>query len=261
MAPIDVSRLSNWPDLFPRLRDLPDTVHDGDQFLVPFDWGSSSVLYRTDLVDPKYAEDPTWGIFYDDAYAGRLAMYDTSIIVDIAMMVSGIDNLTSFSDEQLAEIRPLMEKGNALLRYYWTDPFEVTQDLASGEIAAAYAWNGMTKELVDQGIPVTFMNPKEGQLTWVCGLAIDPRGQADEAMVYDFIDAMISPEAGAFQIEDYAYGHSNMKAYDLVPPETLVALGLSDPNAVLDRCVFVPSLSADLENKLTALADDVKAGL
>jgi spermidine/putrescine-binding protein len=260
IGPIDVSRLSNWPDLFPRLRDLPDTIRDGEHYMVPFDWGSSSVLYRTDLVDAKYASDPTWAIFYDDAYAGRMAMYDTSVIVDLAMMVSGYTNYTSYTDEQLAEIRPLLEKGNSLLRFYWTDASEVTQALASGEIVAAYAWNGMTKELVDQGVPIAYMNPKEGQLTWVCGLAIDPRGDADEQMIYDFIDAMISPEAGVFQIEDYAYGHSNMKAFEMVPQETLVAMGMSDPNAVFDQGIFIPAVPPELEEKMIKLADEIKAG-
>ena len=259
-GPVDVSRLSNWPDLFPHLREIPDTIRDGQHYMVPFDWGTSSVLYRTDLVDPQYGIDPTWAIFYDEAYAGRMAMYDTSVIVDIAMMVSGYDNFTSYTDVQLEEVRPLMETGNSLLRFYWTDASEVTQALASGEIVAAYAWNGMTRELIDQGIPVAYMNPKEGQFTWVCGLSIDPRGEADEQMVYDFIDAMISPEAGVFEIEDYGYGHSNMKAFDMVGQETLVAMGLSEPNAVFEQGVFIPAIPADLEEKMIKLADEVKAG-
>ncbi len=261
ISPLDVTRLSNWPDLFPRLRDLPDTIRDGEHFMVPFDWGTSSVLYRTDMVDPKYADDPTWAIFYDEAYAGRLAMYDTSVLVDIAMVVSGHDNLSSFTDEQLAEGRPLMEKGDDLLRFYWTDVNEVTQALASGDIVAAYAWNGMTGDLIDQGVPVAFMNPKEGQFTWTCGLSIDPRGEADAGMVYDFIDAMISPEAGVFEIEDYGYGHSNMKAFDMAPPEAVAAMGLSDPDAVFDRGLFIPAIPADLEEKIVRLANEVKAGL
>ena len=260
VSPIDVSRLSNWPDLFEGLRNTPDAARDGEVYMVPFDWGSASVLYRTDLVDPKYADDPTWGIFFDEDYAGRMAMYDSTVIVDIAMMVSGYDNFLSYTDEQLAEVRPLMEKGHSLARFYWIDPTEVTQGLASGEIVAAYAWNGMTKELVDQGVPVAYMNPKEGQLTWVCGLAIDPRGEADEQLVYDFIDAMISPEAGAFQIEAYAYGHSNKKAFDLASPEALEAVGMSNPDEIFDQGVFIPAREPELEEKLIGLTNDIQSG-
>ncbi|MEM7121731.1 MAG: extracellular solute-binding protein [Pseudomonadota bacterium] len=260
-GPIDVTRLSNWPDLFPQLRELPDTIRDGEHYLVPFDWGTSSVLYRSDLVDPKYIDDPSWGILFDEAYAGRLAMYDTAVMVDIAMLVNGHDDLSAFTDAQLDEVRPLLEKGNSLFRFYWTDPTEVTRDLATGDLVAAYAWNGMTKPLVEQGVPVTYMNPKEGQFAWVCGLTIDPRSQADPAMVYDFIDAMISPEAGVYEIEVYDYGHANMKAFELASTEALTRLGITDPGAVFERGHVIPALPADLEAKINALADEVKGGL
>ena len=228
---------------------------------MPFDWGTSSVLYRSDLIDPQYVDDPSWGILFDEAYAGRLAMYDTAVMVDIAMLVNGHDDLSSFTDAELDEVRPLLEKGNSLFRFYWTDPTEVTRDLATGDLIAAYAWNGMTKPLVEQGVPVTYMNPKEGQFAWVCGLTIDPRSQADPAMVYAFIDAMISPEAGVYEIEVYDYGHANMKAFELASTEALTRLGITDPGAVFDRGHVIPALSAELEAKINALADEIKGGL
>ncbi len=259
-APIDTSRLSNWPDVFPQLQNLQDTVFDGQNYFVPFDWGSSSVLYRTDLVDPMYTEDPTWAIMYDERYAGRLTMYDTDVIITIAAMIRGWDNLATLSDEQLAELRPDLEKMNANMRFYWTDSTQVTQALASGEIVAGYAWNGMMGDLIDQGLPVAYMNPKEGQITWVCGLTRDPRGEADEQMVYDFIDAMISPEAGVFQIEVYNYGHSNKLAFADVSEETLQRMGMSNVDAVFESGLFIPSSPAEYEEKYLQLADEIKAG-
>jgi spermidine/putrescine transport system substrate-binding protein len=259
-GPIDTSRLSNWPDVFPQLQNLEDTVFDGQNYFVPFDWGSSSVLYRTDLVDPMYEEDPTWAIMYDERYAGRLTMYDTDVIITIAAMIKGYDNLATLSDEQLAELRPDMEKMNANMRFYWTDSTQVTQALASGEIVAGYAWNGMMGDLIDQGLPVAYMNPKEGQITWVCGLTRDPRGDADEQMVYDFIDAMISVEAGIFQIEEYNYGHSNKLAFADVSEETLQRMGMSNVDAVFESGLFIPSSPPEYEEKYLQLADEIKAG-
>lgn len=260
IAPIDVSRLSNWPDVFPQLQNLEDGMIDGQHFFVPFDWGSSSVLYRTDLVDPEYVAQETWAIFYDERYAGRLTMYDTDVIITIAAMIKGYENLSTLSDEQLASLRPDLEKMNANMRFYWTDATEVTQALASGEIVAGYAWNGMMGELIDQGVPIGYMNPKEGQITWVCGLTRDPRGDADEQMVYDFMDAMISPEAGVFQIEVYNYGHSNKLAFADVPEEILVRMGMSDVDAVFNDGLFIPAAPPEFEEKYLQLADEIKAG-
>ena len=187
-------------------------------------------------------------------------MYDTDVIITIAAMIKGYDNLSTLSDEQLAELRPDLEKMNANMRFYWTDATKVTQALASGEIVAGYAWNGMMGELIDQGVPIGYMNPTEGQITWVCGLTRDPRGEADEQMVYDFIDAMISPEAGVFQIEVYNYGHSNKLAFADVSEETLQRMGMSDVEAVFNAGLFIPASPSEYEEKYLQLADEIKAG-
>src|SRR3546814_2160781 len=69
-----------------------------------------------------------------------------------------------------------------------------SSDVCSSDLVAAYAWNGSVKALRDQGVPVAYMTPKEGILTWVCGLTLSSSPIGDEQQAYDFIDAMISPE-------------------------------------------------------------------
>ena len=51
LAPIDTAKLSNWGDIFEPLKNLPTTTEGGKQWFVPFDWGQTSITYRTDLVD------------------------------------------------------------------------------------------------------------------------------------------------------------------------------------------------------------------
>jgi spermidine/putrescine transport system substrate-binding protein len=69
------------------------------------------------------------------------------------------------------------------------------------------------------------MNPKEGRLTWCCGLILTAEAkEIDKA--YDLIDAMISPEAGVWLI-NLGYGHSNHKAFEQVSDEVLAERGLA----------------------------------
>src|SRR3546814_18900609 len=72
------------------------------------------------------------------------------------------------------------------------------------------------------------MTPKEGILTWVCGLTLSSSPIGDEQQAYDFIDAMISPEAGEFLIASQGYGHSNRKSYERVDPDVLADLGFDN---------------------------------
>lgn len=53
--PIDTSRLSNWPDVFPELYNMDDNQAnrqpDGKIWMVTFEWSQSSIIYRTDLFE------------------------------------------------------------------------------------------------------------------------------------------------------------------------------------------------------------------
>lgn len=259
LKPIDTSRLKNYEDIWPALKTIEGTVFDGRPYFVPFDWGNSSILYRTDLVE---VEEESWSLLFDKRYAGRLATYDAvDGTVITAALVAGFKNPFSLNDDQLAQVVALMREQRPLLRYYWTDNSAVEQGLASGELVAAYAWNSSVLELKRQGLPVAYMNPKEGILTWVCGLALVTDAPGDEQAAYDFIDAMLEPDAGRYLIEEHGYGHSNRKSFDLVGKQRLDELGISSPAALFAQGIFFQAIDPKRREKYVSMFNDVKAGL
>jgi spermidine/putrescine transport system substrate-binding protein len=69
--PVDPTRLSNWGDVMPELVALEGNEADGGNiWMVPFDWGQTSITYRTDLVEVEGEE--SWDILWDPKHAGRL---------------------------------------------------------------------------------------------------------------------------------------------------------------------------------------------
>jgi spermidine/putrescine transport system substrate-binding protein len=253
---IDTSRLSNFGDIFPQLTSLNGADKDG-QWFIPVEWGNTSVIYRTDLVDVK---EDSWTLLWDERYAGKLAMgEDVTDTAIIAALVAGVDNPYDMTDEEMAEVKALLQKQKPLLRFYWADNTILTQGLASGEIVAASSWNDAVLELRRQGVPVGYMKPKEGILAWCCGLVLAKDApQLDKA--YELIDAMISPEAGLYFITQFGYGHSNTKAFDAVDDETLANLGLPrDPTTLLSSGVF--SSDNTRQDEITQMFEAVKAGL
>jgi spermidine/putrescine-binding protein len=261
LQPIDTGRLSNYPDIWPKFKEIPQTQVDGKTWFVPFDCGNSSILYRTDLVDPEDVKDPSWSLLFNEKYKGRLAMYNTdTTLIEIAARVLGMKNFNSLSDEELEKVKPLLKKQREVLRFYWDDVTQIEQALASGELVAAYAWNGSVKVLKDQGLPVAYMVPKEGILTWVCGLVRMTGSTADEQVAYDFIDSMISPESGVFQIST-GYGHSNRKAYEMTDPKVLEALGFDNPEAKFAKADVSDEADEPYRSKYIALVNDIKAGV
>ncbi|MEX2649534.1 MAG: extracellular solute-binding protein [Alphaproteobacteria bacterium] len=259
---LDESRLVNVADLFDSLKTIEGSVVDGKRIYHPMDWGNSTVIYRTDLVDPEYNEQNSWAVMYDERYKGRLAFYDSAgAVVEIAALMAGFsrEEIFSLSEEQLAQVRPIIQKQRDILRFYWNDVTEIDQALAAGEIVAAYGWNESYVRLKKEGVPVGLMVPKEGIFTWCCGLLMHPWVQNEDA-AYDLINAYTSPETGAYEIANWGYGHANKKAFELVDPAKLEELGFTTPEALLNAGIFFKALDPAIEESYIRLFEEVKAG-
>lgn len=266
LDPIDTSRLTNYGDVFPSLKTLPGSQDEtGQDWFIPSDWGNSSVLFRHDLA-PEYVDTATeknesWAILFDEKYAGRLGIFDSvDGVMAVVGSVIGAEDVFNMTDEELEEATKLLRKQREILRFYWTDQSSVEQALAAGELVASYAWNSAVVELKNQGVEITYMNPKEGIWTWVCGLVLLAGGPGDRDKAYEFIDAWISPASGKNLIEMYGYGSSNSKAFELVDPATLEALGISDPDTMMANSRFFGEIEPEVREKYINLFDEIKAG-
>jgi spermidine/putrescine transport system substrate-binding protein len=263
IAPIDTARLKHWKDYLEPLRNLKSTMTPaGEHLFIPWDWGTSSILYRTDMVDLQ-GEEESWSLLFDERYKNKVATYNSAYAgVQVTAQVLGFKNLDSLSDEQLAEVKVLLLKQRDVLRFYWDSQTVALQAMAAGEIVATYAWNDAIKPMEDQGIPVKYMNPKEGARNWVCGFVLtNPEHRvASDERVYDFLDAMMSPETGAYLIGEYSLGASNSKSYDMVPKERVAEVGLSDPEAFLARGILQP-IPPEFDKKYVELWEEVRLGL
>ncbi len=201
LKPIDTSRLSHWPDVIDPLKKVPDMMIDGKQLMVCAWWGLTSVTFRTDLA-PEYIDpaNHTWGILWDPKYKGRLSMIDSLIDgVMVAAIYSGAKDPFNMTPDEVKRVKELMVEQRPLLRFYTNDVTSWEQALASGELIAAASWNNTITTLSNEGYPVAFMFPKEGPMTWTCGIVLMSKGDpALEDRAYDLINAFLSPDTGEY---------------------------------------------------------------
>ena len=259
IQPIDTGKLSFWGGVFPKLKSMPGIQADGQQWFVPFDWGQTSVTYRTDMVDLG-GEEESWGILWDERYAGKVAMLGAAEDAwYCAAIYAGVD-VNNVTDEDLAKVRELLERQRPLVRVYSSDTTSLEQALASGELVAAMTWNETPTNLIGQGVPVKFANPKEGALTWSCGVVLH-KDAPNYDKAHDAIDALISPEVGEFLINEYGYGHANLLSFDRVSEERLAELGLSrDPMDIIDRGIFVAPPPPEITTQINRDGEEIIAG-
>lgn len=253
---LDETRLEHWQDLWPELFNLPGATINGEHWFLPVDWGNGSLLYRTDMVD---IQEESWNLCFDERYKGKISMYKATPSVSVAALALGI-NPFEFSDEEGGKIKQALMKQRELVRFYWEAPADYQQALASGELAMAYAWNDGLLNLRKQGVPVKYMNPKEGILNWTCGVVHMANAKASDSEVYDFLNAISAPETGKFLIEEFAYGHSNRKAFDLVDKDLLADLGYSSPADLFRSGVFETETSPEMQKKRNDIFESVVMG-
>ncbi|MGH6938009.1 extracellular solute-binding protein [Hypericibacter sp.] len=260
LQPIDPSRVTTWPDMFEPIRKEPSIYVDNKLYMVPSEFGNSSVIFRTDLVDPEYQSKPSWKLLYDERYAGKLAMYNSAEnIVECAALVLGMKNIFSLSDDQLKQVDQLARKQRKLMRFYWDDATQLEQALASGEVVAAYGWNQSLVNLKKQGLAVSMMVPSEGILTWIAGFVMNKKAKNVDAC-YDLINSWTSPESGAHVIDNLGYGSTNSKAYPLVSDARRAELGFTDPEGMLKGSIIVETIAPETKKKYEDLVLKVQSG-
>ena len=261
MQPIDESKLLYLEDTFESIRSPEAAFVNGERFFVPTYWGFSSLIYRTDLTDIT-PEQESWALLFDEEYAGRMAIWEsTDALIPVASLALGdLEDPYRPDGERLVAVEEALRRQRDLMRLYWTSSTDFVQAFGSGEVVLGFCWAGTAAELrADGTIPFKWAQPKEGLISFVCGLGRSNR-VGDEAAVYDFINASMAPEAGKYMIETFAYGAASRKAFEMVDPALLVELNLANPEESLAGSHSYDYVPPELKQKHIEIVDEIMAG-
>ncbi len=253
VQPIDTSKLTNWdkvPDSFKKIGQI-----NGQQYFIPWDWGFTSILYRTDKI-PGGVD--SWTALFDPKYAGHIAMWDDGPgAVQVSAYIHGY-NETAITPDQLAAIKQEWIAQKKLNLLYWAGEPELQQAMASGDVWLAYAWQGSYATLLGEGVPVAYANPKEGRNSWV-GLYGIRKGTANYDLALKFLDDKLAFATGSNVVNEFYYGDSNQDVMKGITDPTLVkAFSLDDPSILL-HTNFTPLVTAEQRDAWTAMWAEVKA--
>jgi len=256
--PIDTSRLSNWPSMLPELWNRDYNVVGDEVWLAPFNWGQTSIAYRTDLFELQGEE--SWDMLWDERYSGRIGMLaGGGDAWWCAAIKAGVPFEQLDTDEAFEKISAVLRAQRPLVRVYTDDTTQTDTALAAGELVATMAWNSTVVWLAEAGNPVKFAQPKEGALTYVCGMMLlADAPKLDRA--YDIIDSLISKSASVVNI-GWGYGGVHRNSFDDFTDEQLAARTLSrNPAEIINAGHFGVPQTAEWEQRMTATWEQIKLG-
>jgi putative spermidine/putrescine transport system substrate-binding protein len=202
VAPVDLSLIPNYANVFVGLKDQPHNTVEGTAYGVPHGRGANLLMFRTDVVTP---EPDSWSVVFDGGtpYKGKVTAYDYEIyIADAAVYLMatrpelGITNPYALDDTQFQAAVDLLKAQRENITKYWSAAQDEIDAFTSGDMVVGTTWQYQANVLTDAGIPVKAILPKEGATGWSDTWMISSTAKHPNCM-YRWMDYIISPAANA----------------------------------------------------------------
>lgn len=204
VRPLHRELLTNFDNLSPLFLGTP--ADPENRYSVPWQWGTTGIAYRTDLV----GEAPTgWGVFQDPRYRGKMTMMDDGREVLGAFLRFNGHSINSRSPAELDEARDDAILARDQLRAWISAP--VKDQLIAGDVWIAQLWNGDTAQARTAQPALAYILPREGSAIWLDSLVI-PRTARHPRAAHEFINYILRPEVAAAISDFTGYGSPNARA-------------------------------------------------
>jgi spermidine/putrescine-binding protein len=194
--------------------------------MIPVIWGYDSVVYNADKIQPSDADTQSWGVLFDDKYAGRIAWRDDAHgMILAAGLFLGNPDPAGMSSSDLRDVTSFLTKKKKNVRTMWSTFGSAVSLMSSGEVWAMYGWIPMRAALQKQGMNVTNAWPKEGLLVWSQGAFI-PKDAQNIRGSHAVINAYLDTEIGKVLAANTNYPTTSTEISGAFQPEERKKLGL-----------------------------------
>jgi spermidine/putrescine transport system substrate-binding protein len=233
---LDRSNIPNFANLDARFTDAPYDV--GNVYSVPYQWGTSGVGVRTDLVNDSSRVVESWALVFDPNRAlGPFTMLnDPRETIGAALLYLGYSANSTDTVELAAAERLLMEQRDRLLTYA---PFATARDLlGSGDATVAHNYSGDVLMVKGEVPTVEYLIPREGSIIWTDNLMI-PAGAPNKLLAEVFINFILDAQVGARLSNFTFYATPNAAALPLVDVELRTDRSVYPDPEVLAKLEFL----------------------
>ena len=267
---LDLAQLPNYSNLDPALLKRLQANDPGNQYAVPYLWGTNGIGYNVDKVKEVLGVDKidSWAVLFEPENMKKLASCGVSFMDSADEMLPavlnymGLDpNSTNPADYKKAEEKLL--KVRPYVTYFHSSKY--ISDLANGNICVAAGFSGEVFQAkaraseAGKGVNIAYAIPKEGGNLWFDVLAI-PKDSTNVKEAHAFINYLLQPEVIA-QVSDYVgYANPNPGSDTLMEQSIRTDEAVYPPQAVLDRTFVNFELPPKVQRLMTRSWTKVKTG-
>jgi putrescine transport system substrate-binding protein len=230
---LDKSKLSNLANLDPAIQAQLAKMDPGNEHLVDWMWGYTTVGINVDKVKKALGDQPlpdnAWDLVFNPDYASKLkgcgvAVLDTpSEILPLALNYLGKDPHSKNADDYKAAGEMLKKARPSVTRFVGSGSDYIDQ-MAKGQLCAVVGWSGdimiakdkSQKAKKPQNLEVLL--PKQGGLLFFDTMAI-PKDAKHPDNAHKFINYILKPEVHASLTNAVFYANPNKASLKFVKQE------------------------------------------
>ena len=268
---LDKSKLPNWSHQDPALLKLLDKNDPGNQYGVPYMYGTVLIGFNPAKVKAALGENApvdSWDLVFKPENMEKLkacgvAMLDSpSEILPLALQHLGLDP-NSKKPTDYAKAEALLMKIRPYITYFHSSKYMA--DIANGDICVAVGYSGSFSQAANRakeaknGVIVDMRLPKEGAPIWFDMLAI-PKGAKNPEDAYTFINYLLQPQVIAPVSDFVGYPNPNKDATEMVDPAIRNNPNLYPTEAAMSSLYTLQPLPRDAERARTRAWTKIKSG-
>jgi putrescine transport system substrate-binding protein len=270
---IDKSKIPNFRNLDPALMEQLAKLDPGNQFLVPWLWGYTTVGINVDKVKAALGNlpmpDNAWDLVFKPEYVSRLRSCGVSFldspteVIPAALHYLGKPAYSN-NPADFAGVAPLLRSIRPHVTLFSSSGY--INDMAAGSICVALGWSGDMNIARNRaieaknGVNIQVLIPKTGGILFMDTMAI-PADAANVESVYKWIDYILRPQVSADLTNAVFYPSPNKPARSLMKPEIANNPTVFPSDADMKNMVAPAALSNDTRRTMTRLYTSFKTGL
>ena len=203
--------------MIPNMENMSDAVlgmsYDPDNtYSIPYFWGSVSLVYNHENVDPAVIESEGWEVLRNTDYAGHIYIYDSERdSFMMAFKALGYSMNTEDPNEINDAYEWLLQMNNTMSPVYVTD--EVIDGMMNGYKDIAVVYSGDAAVVLDENEDMSFYMPSQGTNIW-CDAMVIPQNAENPKLAHEFINYMLTYEAAFDNTETVGYTSPNAEVFE-----------------------------------------------
>jgi spermidine/putrescine-binding protein len=266
---LDRSQLPNWKNLDPQLMKQLEANDPGNQYAVPYLWGTNGIGYNVDKVKAVLGVDTidSWAVLFEPENMKKLQKCGVSYMDSPDEVFPAVLNYMGLSPR--SENAKDYDKATAKLKavrpyitYFHSSKW--VSDLANGDICVAFGYSGdvlqakSRAEEAKNGVNIAYSIPKEGANVWFDMLAI-PKDAEHPKEALAFINYLLDPQVIAKVSETVGYANPNPASNALMGKEITENPSIYPSPEVMSRFYISSELSPATLRLMTRKWTDIKS--